>query len=71
MTGKQRQILKALASGRTDLVNDAYSEHVVVGQPSRYERTLAILADRGLVLWAEDISEVQITALGREAIGLA
>jgi len=66
LTPKQLQILKSLASGRLDFVNGAYAEHVTVGRPTRFERTLAALADRGLVQWSEDISEVKITPLGLE-----
>lgn len=67
LTPAQRRLLERLADGRC-IVDDDYFSHVIPGQPSRVERTLALLANRGLVNWSEGIAEAVITDAGRNAL---
>lgn len=67
LTPAQRTLLTKLDRGQP-IVDDDYKSHVTPGRPSRVERTLMLLADRGLIDWSEGVAEVAITELGRKAL---
>jgi len=67
VTPAQRRILEKLAHGDS-AVDDAYSTHFTPGRAGRVEKTLALLADAGLVLWDGAVSDVTITDAGRAVV---
>lgn len=68
LTPRQRGVLTHLARAGASVVADDYWDWRDNDGPTRFERTLAVLARHKLIVWDGPVSEIEVTEEGRRRV---